>query len=78
MPSDLQDTALVTVAGGLGAPVSSLWPSWVMYLRETKGNTNIEVNHSEKGKPTVCAGEFPESSKEQNSLTENEGGLSDL
>lgn len=34
MPSDLQDTALVTVAGGLGAPVSSLWPSWVMYLRE--------------------------------------------
>lgn len=36
MPSDLQDTALVTVAGGLGAPVSSLWPSWVMYLREEK------------------------------------------
>lgn len=36
MPSDLQDTALVTVAGGLGAPVSSLWPSWVMYLRKEK------------------------------------------
>lgn len=46
--------------------------------RETKGNTNIEVNHSEKGKQTVCAGEFPESSKEQNSLTANEGALSDL
>lgn len=27
MPSERQDTALVTVAGGLGAPVSSLWPS---------------------------------------------------
>lgn len=36
MPSDLQETALVTVAGGLGAPVSSLWPSWVMYLRFEK------------------------------------------
>lgn len=46
--------------------------------RATKGNTNIEVNPSEKGKPTICAGEFPESSKEQNSLTVNEGGLSDL
>lgn len=32
MPSDLQDTALVTVAGGRGAPVSSLCPSWVIYL----------------------------------------------
>lgn len=39
MPSDLQDTALVTVAGGLGAPVSSLWPSWVMYLRERQKET---------------------------------------
>ena len=32
MPSERHDTALVTVAGGLGAPVSSLCPSWVMYL----------------------------------------------
>ncbi len=32
MPSDLQDTALVTVAGGRGAPTSSLCPCWVMYL----------------------------------------------
>lgn len=32
MPSDRQETALVTVAGGLGAPVSSLWPSCVIYL----------------------------------------------
>lgn len=36
IPSDLQETALVTVAGGRGAPVSSLWPSWVMYLRDKK------------------------------------------
>ena len=27
----LQDTALVTAGGGLGAPSSSLYPSWVMY-----------------------------------------------
>ncbi len=36
MPSDLQETALVTVAGGRGAPVSSLWPSCVMYLWKIK------------------------------------------
>ena len=27
----LQETALVTAGGGLGAPTSSLYPSWVMY-----------------------------------------------
>lgn len=34
MPSDRQDTALVTVAGGRGAPTSNLWPCWVMYLQK--------------------------------------------
>ena len=33
MPSERQDTALVTAMGGLGA-TSSLCPSWVMYLRD--------------------------------------------
>lgn len=42
MPSDLQETAFVTVAGGLGAPVSSLWPSWVMYLRDKNGNSRVK------------------------------------
>lgn len=36
MPSDRQDTALVTVAGGRGAPTSNLWPCWVMYLETAK------------------------------------------
>lgn len=36
MPSDRQDTALVTVAGGRGAPTSNLWPFWVMYLKDEK------------------------------------------
>ena len=32
LPSgSLQETALVTAGGGLGAPTSSLYPSWVMY-----------------------------------------------
>ena len=31
-PSPLQDTALVNATGGLGAPTSNLWPSWVIYL----------------------------------------------
>lgn len=34
MPSERHDTALVTVAGGRGAPTSNLWPSWVMYLKK--------------------------------------------
>ena len=33
IPSDRHDTALVTVAGGRGAPTSNLWPSCVMYLK---------------------------------------------
>lgn len=36
MPSERQDTALVTVAGGRGAPTSNLWPCWVMYLKNAK------------------------------------------
>ena len=32
LPSgSLHETALVTAGGGLGAPTSSLYPSWVMY-----------------------------------------------
>lgn len=31
-PSPLQDTAFVKATGGLGAPTSNLWPSWVIYL----------------------------------------------
>ena len=49
MPSDLQETALVTVAGGRGAPVSSLCPSWVMYLRDQKINKHWgETEEKEK------------------------------
>ena len=36
IPSERQDTALVTVAGGRGPPVSSLWPSCVMYLKRDR------------------------------------------
>ena len=36
IPSERQDTALVTVAGGRGPPVSSLWPSCVMYLNRCR------------------------------------------
>ena len=36
MPSFLQETALVTAGGGLGA-ITSLWLSWVMYLHSTSG-----------------------------------------
>lgn len=36
MFSDRHDTALVTVIGGRTAPMSSLWPSWVMYLWEAR------------------------------------------
>ena len=46
MPSDLQETALVTVAGGRGAPVSNLCPSWVMYLRDK--NVNTEAKYRKK------------------------------
>ena len=35
IPSERQDTALVTAIGGLGA-TSSFCPSWVMYLRKCK------------------------------------------
>lgn len=66
IPSDLQETALVTVAGGRGAPVSSLWPSWVMYLRDKK-NVNRRKTW-EKGKLTVWDGEFPENIKEEQRL----------
>lgn len=41
MPSDRHDTALVTVAGGRGAPTSNLWPRWVMYLKETKAERKM-------------------------------------
>lgn len=41
MPSDRHDTALVTVAGGRGAPTTNLWPSWVMYLREAEKNQSL-------------------------------------
>ena len=44
MPSDRQDTALVTVAGGRGAPTSNLWPCWVMYLRETRAERGFKTN----------------------------------
>lgn len=37
MPSERQDTALVTVGGTLDLPVSSLLPCWVMYLQEDTG-----------------------------------------
>lgn len=47
MPSDLQETALVTVAGGRGAPVSSLCPSWVMYLGDKKVNTEAKMRKGE-------------------------------
>lgn len=36
MPSERHETALVTVAGGRGAPTSNLWPCWVMYLEEAR------------------------------------------
>lgn len=41
MPSDRHDTALVTVAGGRGAPTSNLWPSWVMYLKEAETSQSL-------------------------------------
>lgn len=41
MPSDRQDTALVTVAGGRGAPTSNLWPSWVMYLEKKQKQVRL-------------------------------------
>lgn len=47
MPSDLQETALVTVAGGRGAPVSSLCPSWVMYLRDDTAEAERKQRFSE-------------------------------
>ena len=62
MPSDLQETALVTVAGGRGAPVSNLCPSWVMYLRDKNVNTEAKYR-KKKGKSTVCSRAFPESIK---------------
>lgn len=34
IPSDLQDTALVTVVGTLDFATSSFAPCWVMYLQE--------------------------------------------
>lgn len=43
MPSDRQDTALVTVGGGRGAPTSNLWPCCVMYLKKAeKSQTGSE------------------------------------
>lgn len=44
MPSDRQDTALVTVGGGRGAPTSNLCPCWVMYLKkkQKKSQTAFE------------------------------------
>lgn len=47
MPSDRQDTALVTVAGGRGAPTSNLWPCCVMYLKETKAERSSSCVQSQ-------------------------------
>lgn len=65
MPSDLQETALVTVAGGLGAPVSSLWPSWVMYLRfeKRKSVQTLRRNRSGRWKTTLGRDEFSHNNK---------------
>lgn len=62
MPSDLQETALVTVAGGLGAPVSSLWPSWVMYLTFEKMET-VRRKRGRRAKTTLGRDEFSHNNK---------------
>lgn len=77
MPSDLQETALVTVAGGRGAPVSSLCPSWVMYLQDK--NINTEAKYRKKrGEINCLQGCVPrEHQRKTESLMVTEGGLSD-
>lgn len=68
MPSDLQETALVTVAGGLGAPVSSLWPSWVMYLRV--GGKNVDSENTAGGRKQLWAETGSHTKTEQNRESE--------
>lgn len=49
MPSERHDTALVTVAGGRGAPTSNLWPSWVMYLKKKKIRRQVNKKKGPEG-----------------------------
>ena len=44
-PSPLQDTAFVKATGGLGAPTSNLWPSWVIYLVNKVQQDQLKIQY---------------------------------
>lgn len=76
IPSDLQETALVTVAGGRGAPVSSLCPSWVMYLRDKK--CKQWGKSGKRGNQLSVVASSQKASKKNRDCHGYKGGLSDL